>query len=220
MSSNTKVYALVFSDLHLGSRQSTVTVEIISGLIRKLNPPVVVFAGDTVDLFASKNNLRYLDELKGIPGRKIFLSGNHDPIETFEESVIFDVNGKKIKIFHGHNEEPFYGRCFDWPATKINEFLLRIIKFNLQNRARSFWAEEHDGKKYVPYLYAEMKNIVEKQITKIVDEYKNGYFDIVITGHTHYTERWEVGRYLYINMGDWNHYAIIYDSGDIALYRI
>ena len=212
MSSDTKVYAIVFSDLHLGSRQSTVTVESISGIIKKHNPTVVVYAGDTVDLFASVKNITYLDKLKAIPGKNIFLAGNHDPIETFEQSVIFDLNGKKIKIFHGHNEEPWYARWSDWLATKINEFILQITKFNIQNWARRKFAKEFDGKKYVPYLYKEMMTII--------DEYKNGYFDVVISGHTHYAERREIGKFLYINLGDWNNYAIIYETGDILLDRI
>jgi predicted phosphodiesterase len=212
MSSDTKVYAVVFSDLHLGSRQSTVTAESISGIIKKHKPPVVVYAGDTVDLFASEKNIRHLDELKAIPIRNIFLAGNHDPIETFDQSVIFDLNGKKINIFHGHIEESWWGRCFDKPTTKINEIVLRITKFNLQKWVRRVFAKEYDGKKYVPSLY--------KQMMRIIDKYKNGDFDVVVTGHTHYTERREIGKFVYINLGDWNNYAIIYETGNIFQYRI
>jgi predicted phosphodiesterase len=212
MSSDTKLYALLFSDLHLGSRQSTVTVESISGIIKKQNPTVVIYAGDTVDLFASVDNIKYLDELKTIPVRNIFLAGNHDPIKTFEQSVIFDLKGKKIKIFHGHNEESWWGRCIDKPTTKINEIVLRITKFNLQKWVRRVFAKDYGGKKYVPSLY--------KQMMRIIDKYKNGYFDVVITGHTHYIERRKIGKFLYINAGDWNNYAIIYETGDIFLDRI
>jgi predicted phosphodiesterase len=40
-----------------------------------------------------------------------------------------------------------------------------------------------------------------KQMMSIIDEYKNGFFDVVITGHTHYTERRGIGKFLYINAG-------------------
>ncbi len=212
MSADTKVYAILFSDLHLGSRQSTVTVESISGIIKKNNPAVVVYAGDTVDLFASEKNIKYLDELKAIPVRNIFLAGNHDPIETFEQSLVFDLNGKKIKIFHGHNEESWLFRCLDKPTTKINEIVLRMFKFNIQKCLRCLFAKEYDGKKYVPCLY--------KQMMRIIDRYKNGYFNVVITGHTHYTERREKEKFLYVNAGDWKNYAIIYETGDISQSRL
>ena len=75
MSSNTKVYAIVFSDLHLGSRQSTVTMESIFGIIKKHNPTVVVYAGDTVDLFASVKNITISISSKQFPARIYFWPG-------------------------------------------------------------------------------------------------------------------------------------------------
>ncbi len=122
----------------------------------------MLYAGDTVDLFASNKNRKYLDELKAIFGRNIFLAG--------------------INISHGHNEESWWGRLLDKPTMKINEFVLRKTNYNIQNRGRSVFARKYGGKKYVPYLYNQMMKII-RQTMSVIDEYKDGYFNIVITVH-------------------------------------
>ena len=58
------IYALVFSDTHLGSKQSTTTIFNIVEQIKKYNAEKVIFIGDIVDLYVNEKNIKYYEYYK------------------------------------------------------------------------------------------------------------------------------------------------------------
>ena len=199
---------LILSDLHIGSRQSDVSVNTIHALVQKLTPSLVILAGDTLDLLANDNLIIKVNN--ECLHKAILLRGNHDLSISQKESTEFSINGKKAIVFHGHQyaTKSIFDAKF-W--VRVNEFFIKTFKVNFQNIGRRTLSKDYPEGEYLPDLY--------EQRSKILEEYKNKDFDIVISGHTHYPEVTKFENFTYVNVGNWE-WACIIDSDGIKLHRI
>ena len=202
---------LIFSDLHLGSRQNDLKMERIANIIKQIDPCIVVFNGDTFNLpdrELARSALNVLKRSNSNMTSMYFLSGNHDPIFP-DSSMLVDFCGKKIFFEHGHAYAKTL-KFFDYLGTVINEKIMGWFKFDIQ-----FWLRARCAKSYtisgntvkmVKHLYEERQKIIEKYSNQ------NDY-QCVVTGHTHYKEVTSLDNHvLYINTGNWETCTVIHPN--------
>lgn len=197
---------LVFSDLHLGSKQSTFSIEKLNKLVALHCPTQIICIGDTTDLYISEKNRKFYSEF---PMNTLFLQGNHDNIfsQQYYELVL---NNKKIILFHGHQfaKNPFFEKY----TVKINEFFLRALGINFQQIGRDLFAKQYPEGKFLSSLYAER--------TRLLAAYGEKSYDIVISGHTHYPEISDQGKFKYINVGYWDYCLLLNDDGSFKQEKL
>lgn len=197
---------LVFSDLHLGSKQSTFSIEKLNKLVALYNPIQIICIGDTTDLYISEKYKKFYSEF---PTNTLFLQGNHDNIfpQQYCELTLYN---KKIILFHGHQfaKNPFFEKY----TVKINEFFLRLLGINFQQLGRDIFGKQYPEGKFLPSLYAER--------TRLLTTYKEKNYDIVISGHTHYPEISEQEKFKYINVGYWDYCLLLNDDGSFEQKKL
>lgn len=197
---------LVFSDLHIGSIQSSATCESIKDICIKENPDEVVFAGDTFEFLVSKENsfFNYLVLRVLLAKFKVvFLKGNHDTqIGKLEYNL--EINNKKVKIIHGYEFEAPCTLFCDPILVPINEFILKYFKVNIQQFLRKITSKQYPEGIFPKKLY--------KQRCKVI-KYLRGDVDILISGHTHVTEITRYSDFTYANAGNWENYLVLDEEG-------
>ena len=193
---------LLFSDLHIGSVQSTCTVDKIKSIIDMHHPRKVYFVGDTLDIWAHPKYMSSMVELLKVPN-SVFINGNHDPIWGKELETI-TIAGKRVLLFHGHQYD---GCTFDKYLTKINEFCVKYLHINLQLFLRKLTTERLNGEYYVSALLKQRNEIIKDFCDK---------FDLVITGHTHCPEKTDK----YVNLGNWKNFTTIDEDGTVNINMI
>jgi len=201
---------LVFSDLHLGSLRSNIRLEDIENIVNKIQPDTIIFNGDTIDCMVYEDFNDLKDELKKL-GNCVFIRGNHDENVGEHDNVYYTINNKRIKIFHGHS----YGsglRFLDKISTKINEWILKYLKSDLQLFFRRILSKQFKEGRYIQYLY--------NQRCELIEEFEKLDYDVVISGHTHYPEHSKQQNFTYINVGNWKNYVTIDDESNITLHYI
>lgn len=202
---------IIWSDLHLGSNQSKITVHDVLEITAYIKPDWMVFNGDTVDLFANKHSRRLVDQIIGFAHCCCFvISGNHDdvfPLEVFW----FKNGGKVFKVFHGHQYEKKIVRCCDPILTFLNDKILGLTGINIQDWIRKYRAEEFPQGKFEPHLY--------DQRTQILLDHEKTELDFLITGHTHYPEMSNHLHFKYVNPGNWETFVLV-NNGNVELRRV
>lgn len=205
---------LVFSDLHIGSKQSNLSVDKVITVVCGENPNKVIFAGDTVDLSVCESNeILIWDlecELKRVGVKSVFINGNHEYGFFDLDGYSYKDNNKDIFIFHGHQYEPWIVEVIDPILIKINEFILNLTGFNFQYWFREKGEADFPEGRFLPKLYNQRAEVIKK----LKD------YDIVISGHTHYPEVTEFeDDKIYANPGNWESYLIV-NNGQVELRRI
>ena len=200
---------LVFSDLHFGSLQSNITIEKLKKIVEEENPVLVIFAGDTVDLYVKRENIKYLEMITRVVPQAYFLKGNHDPLIKIQHKDL-RVNNVKIKVMHG-NEFDKTPSWLDNIMVKINEFVLKYTGFNLHSFLKRILEKQFPEGKFYPPLY--------KVREKTINKYKN-LVDIIIVGHTHYAEISRHENLTYVNVGDWKTYVKIHQNSYVEIKKI
>lgn len=190
--------ALFFSDLHIGSRQSSMTVNKLVSIVESERPDRVYFIGDTVDLFVSSEQV--LSRLKNLMSRLvnqcIFINGNHDSVYG-QDILCTNVGQYRVRMMHGHVFESRWVSFIDPIAVKINEIILAVTGVNCQALLRGWLKQDYPEGQFVPRLYEQRAKVLE-----------HGHgVDVLITGHTHYPEITRVQDLLYVNPGNWETYV-------------
>jgi UDP-2,3-diacylglucosamine hydrolase len=173
-------------------------------------------------LFAKLADLRY----RGV--QISYLAGNHDfwlgdylteelGIAIFTEPITRTFGGKKFYLHHGDGllkNDTGYRILKKVLRNKINIFLFSLIHPDLTS-----WIARWSSRKsraYTSKKIFEGNDMVDFARKKISEG-----FDVVIMGHNHKAMFRELGRGVYVNIGDWLHentYAV-FDGNKIQLKK-
>lgn len=223
---------LVISDLHLGSPASSATWRVIDFLEQACRERwSVCINGDGFDLLQSRLTsflsdalpvVRRLGRLRDEGLRVCYTIGNHDialehaladlPVQV--SPFLNVVSGsKRIRIEHGHLNEPAYAR---WPG--LYEFGGRIGRLFLFARTDTYelWArtqlaiDRRRRTKDEPYPHHAAASAL----------FERG-FDAAIFGHTHLPEITPLSGGLFVNCGSWmtGGWYVRIEHGEITLHE-
>lgn len=239
-----KVDLLVISDVHLGT-YGCHSKELLNYL-RSIKPKIVVLNGDIIDMWQfskhywPQSHMRVIHKLikwvsKGV--KVYYIPGNHDEMLrkfagfkmgslVIDNKLLFDLNGKKVWIFHGD--------VFDI-TMQHSKWLTRLGSHGydllILINALCNWVSVKMGKGKIS-LSKNIKNSV-KSAVKFIDNFEkvaadiaisNGY-DYVLCGHIHKPEIktivTEKGCVNYLNSGDWveNLTALEYHAGEWTMFQ-
>ena len=204
---------LIFSDLHFGSEQAKVSLKDIFKVIDLYQPKKVIFMGDTFDFIVDikKATELFFELMSFINYCKldvVFIQGNHDfcfKIVTYE----FEINDKKILLFHGHKRQMHFTTIW---VTRLNNWFLKYFRVNFQSILRTIVSKNYPEGKFVPSLYNEMLEIINK--------YKDSEYNIVFSGHTHYLFNRKNISFEYQNLGCFKNYILVNSIGEFEVKQI
>jgi len=245
----------VVSDLHLGD--GTATDNFYENLtnfnnflefVEKDNG-ILVLAGDTFEMWQAclgdiiKTYGPLIDKILSLD--PILIIGNHDyhllgfrdilkiPLENYlTDEVLVKINGKEIKIVHGHEfdifnapgKSQFIGQIFSlimsnleiqYPESEIESWTQR----NVEPIVRNIMIQ---GMKIYQYLFGRSQSQVNGYLKESLDYYRsNNLNTFVIAGHSHrpgWYKDW------YVNCGTWqdkdkSYFAKIDKNGIISLFH-
>jgi UDP-2,3-diacylglucosamine pyrophosphatase LpxH len=212
---------IVISDMHIGDEESNKNLEKLYSLLEKYIDYTLILNGDIFDLIMySKFDGRHNKLLNIISKYKevFWIVGNHDWLVggltnicnvKFQESLIIEWNGKKIKFIHGHQADntivkyPRFSRFL----VRANQWIDKIFKINIRCNLYKI--------KYI------QKYFIEKQEAIITENEKDA--SIMIVGHTHILkEGLHCRDIIYYNCGSWlgdDCNYIIIDENNITLNK-
>ena len=213
---------IIASDLHLGTKHSK--AKEFFDLLEKTKCKTLILNGDIIDGWAlergskwKKQHTNVMSKLLKISNKTdiIWIRGNHDDfLREFigmeigniqiKENHIITIGGKKYFIFHGDVIDIFITK-YKW-LSKIGSIGYDFALFlnDWYNRWRKW--------RNLPYysISQRIKNGV-KTATNYVNDFEETALDMaklngcdgVICGHIHQPEDRVIGKYRYINSGDW-----------------
>jgi UDP-2,3-diacylglucosamine hydrolase len=216
------------SDLHLGlsspEEERAKETRLISFLDHiKENTRQLFIVGDLFDAWFEYRTVipkgfhRTLTKLNELTDKGIivhYLAGNHDywirdyfrdelGMKTYHDPIDVTIDGKKIHLHHGDGlaandtgyrilkvilRNPFNIWLYSWLHPDIGVALARSSSKKSRHYTSGKDYGEHDG-------------MVQFATGKI-----NEGYDIVIMGHRHQPAFQQIGKGLYINLGDWVHH--------------
>lgn len=204
-------HLFVVSDLHLGNRGVSSQRALLDFLDHLPGTGAgLVINGDGFDLQMgaiprlladSTPVIRRLTDLVAGGTSVRYVLGNHD---ILLEHLLHDLpmpvapflnvtsGGRRIRIEHGHVNEPFYAR-FPY-LYELSSRALKVVAspdtYRLQALIRRRLEARRTGTGTFPH---------HRSAEVLFDR----GFDVVVNGHTHLPERTELARGLYVNGGDW-----------------
>ena len=246
----------IISDLHIGDQSATdnfysVRDRFLSFLdyFESLDNSVLVLNGDIFEFWQSSmtdvfyNNSELIQRF--IKNNAIFIAGNHDYemltlakmpehskfIKRIASDIHLSINGKQIKIMHGHEFDPF-----NQPGkSAFTGKMMALLFANLETSNPSSGIEGWN-QKYVEPIVRQIilgtSLLYKKLFTN--NPRLNGWLDIaleeyhkenpdqtIVAGHIHKAGWWND---FYVNSGTWQedeeaHYIKIDTSGDIRVFH-
>lgn len=199
---------IIISDLHLGS--DNCQAKSLHHFLENLdeNCKRLILNGDVFDSMdfrrLKKHHWHVLSQLRKLSDKLevVWVVGNHDGgnaevvshllgIEVFDEYV-FDSEGKKILVLHGHIFDDFITKrpIITWFADRIYRFLQKIDRWHyiakIVKRGSKIYLRCTDKIRTKSLIYAKQKGC-----------------DMVCVGHTHYPIEDYSGETHYFNSGCW-----------------
>jgi UDP-2,3-diacylglucosamine hydrolase len=173
-------------------------------------------------LFAKLSELRY----RGV--QIYYLAGNHDfwlkdylteelGIQVFPDPIERTIGGKKFYLHHGDGlleNDTGYRILKRVLRNKVNIFLFSLVHPDLTS-----WIARWSSRK--SRAYTSKKTFEGNDMVEFAKKKIDEGFDVVIMGHNHKSLFRELGRGVYVNLGDWldeNTYAV-FDGTKIQLKR-
>jgi UDP-2,3-diacylglucosamine hydrolase len=173
--------------------------------------------------------LSALGELKDKGVQIDYLCGNHDfwlgdflpqqlGIPVHKDSLTVERQGKKLFISHGDGLAKS-----DWGY--------RILKKILRSKVNIWLYRQLPPDFSIPlakYVSGSSRDHTSRRETKFLEEYREFAklkletgFDAVILGHTHQPNLEQIGKGVYVNLGDWfkNYSYAVLEKGEISLER-
>jgi len=231
-----------FSDVHLGLGSKDHERKKEQRVIRFLNMVKhdggeLFILGDLFDYWfeyrsvVPKGYFRLLSKLSDLRNRGIqisYLAGNHDfwlkdylseelGIKIFPGPIERTLSGKKFYLHHGDGllkKDIGYRVLKRVLRNKVNIFLFSLLHPDITS-----WIARWSSRKsraYTSKKQFEGNDMVDFAKKKIHEGY-----DVVIMGHNHQSQFRELGKGVYVNLGDWIHentYAV-FDGNKIQLKR-
>ena len=231
-----------FSDVHLGLGTKDDDREREQRVIRflemvKQNGRELFILGDLFDYWfeyksvVPKGYFQLFAKLGELRSRGIqisYLAGNHDfwlkgylteelGITVYPDPIERIIGGKRFYLHHGDGllkNDTGYRILKRVLRNKVNIFLFSLIHPDLTS-----WIARWSSRKsraYTSKKSFEANDMIEFAHKKIADG-----FDVVIMGHNHQSVFKELGRGVYVNIGDWLHeytYAV-FDGNKIQLKK-
>ncbi len=173
-------------------------------------------------LFAKLSELRY----RGI--QITYLTGNHDfwlkdylseelGIKIYRDPIEQNIGGKRFYLHHGDGllkNDTGYRILKRILRNRVNIFLFSLVHPDLTTSIAR-WSSRK-SRAYTSKKSFEGNDMIEFAKKKIEEG-----FDVVIMGHNHQSVFRELGRGVYVNIGDWMHentYAVV-DGNKIQLKK-
>ena len=190
----------IVSDLHLGDgtpaddfalkADALAQGEKLIAFINAQNPDEIYFNGDIFELWQHrKKNIKKvhgpLIDFIEHDSRSVLLKGNHDYKLTGSLTHSFQMNGKKILISHGFQNNPSMTSWFSRALCWIQGVIERTFNPNVDTAYRRFINSLANTQ-----VVIKTKEYAEKQLET---------YDIVVCGHTHKLLKEQLPNGLYAN---------------------
>jgi UDP-2,3-diacylglucosamine pyrophosphatase LpxH len=219
-----KYRTIWISDLHLGSSQCQANV--LLDFLKFNDSDKLYLVGDIIDFWALSKRMYWpgshntvIQKLlrKARHGTQIiYVPGNHDEnVRDFGQYIFGDIrikqsdvhttlDGKRLLVVHG-DEYDTIARHHRWVAElgcSGYDFLLFINRAWGMVRRRLKIQSRFSLSAYVKFKVKNIVQFISEYEESIVATLADGGLDGVVCGHIHHAEIKQVGRFLYVNTGD------------------
>jgi len=191
---------MIFSDTHLGSRNSKRVADLTNLLKEKTKDiDLLIVNGDFLDFWRNKLNKIYcgdermplinfiFETLPAIGKKVVYILGNHEDIseemDKFREEfpnieMVWNYNVGKLKVIHGHQFDKSYTEDRDglYRTTQIQKFFDNLFRFDVRAVLIKIDKILHFG------VY---DKFVKEIHDGVIEQYSE-YFDGVVVSHSHY----------------------------------
>lgn len=214
---------LFISDLHLCTKYSNSSL--VYDVLKREQPDTLYIVGDLFDTWIryplQESDFTLLSYIYNNIKHIYVCAGNHDHILLFftflnnkhlmiKSEFLFEADGKRYLVTHGHQWDRSMG------CGRLHKIGCRIYNWMLGiARKKLSWIKPHIKKIFIPHFREDIINFLDQH--NIYSS--NKPYDGIIVGHTHSPECVKIGKFQYINCGDFieHNTYVVYKNGQFIL---